>query len=210
MTTYATMRTRITDEFVNESLTAAQVNSAIQSAIAHYQRERFYFTESRAQTFSTVASQEFYTSSDNTNIPNLSVIDELTITVNGMRYPLNERTWDWIDMISTTTTSTGPPNDYCYYGQQLRLYPIPDAAYTIRISGLIRLTTLSADSDSNAWMTDGEELIRQRAKWDLAMNTIHGPELAEVAAECEAVAYRVLKAETARRLGSGGIRPWGV
>lgn len=209
MTTYATMRTRILDEYTNESLTAAQVNSAIQSAIAHYQRERFYFNESRSVTFSTAASQEFYTSSDASDIPNLSLIDELTITDNGTRRPLIPRTWDWIDTVSTTTTSVGSPTDYCYYAQQIRLYPIPDAVYSIRISGLIRLTTLSADSDSNAWMIDGEELIRQRAKWDLATNYLMAPDLSSAASECEAVAYRVLKAETARRLGSGSIRTWG-
>lgn len=209
MTTYATMRNRITDEFVNESLTTAQVNLAIQAAINHYQRERFYFTESRAQTFTTVASQEFYTSSDNTNIPNLSIIDELTITINGVRSPLRERNWEWIDTVSNTT-NTSQPTDYCYYGQQIRLYPIPDAAYTVRISGLIRLTTLSADGDSNAWMTDGEELIRARAKWDLAVNILHAPELADAATALEQRAYRALKDETNRRIVPTGIRPWGV
>lgn len=210
MTTYLTMRTRIKDEYVNESLTDAQINNAIQSAIAHYQRERFYFIEDRAQTFTTVASQEFYTSSDNANIPNLSIIDELTITANGVRYPLNERGWDWIDNISTTTTSISQPTDYCYYGQSIRLYPIPDAVYTIRISGLIRLATLSADSDTNAWMTDGEELIRQRAKWDLAANTLTADDLASRARDCELIAYAALKAETNRRLSRGGIRGWGI
>src|SRR6185369_14885100 len=115
MTTYVIMRTRIKDEYTNESISDAQVNSAIQSAIAHYQRELFYFNESRSVTFSTVASQEFYTSSDASDIPNLSLIDDLNITVNGTRYPLNERSWDWIDNVSTTTTSISAPSDYCYY-----------------------------------------------------------------------------------------------
>lgn len=203
MTTYATMRTRIQDELVNEgALTAAQVNNAIQSAIAHYQRERFYFNESRAQTFSTVASQEFYGSSDNTNIPNLSKIDRLTITVNGSRYELVERSWDWIDEMSVTTTSTGQPTDYCFYAQQIRLYPLPDAVYTVRISGLIRLTTLSGDTDTNAWMTDGEELIRARAKWDIGTNIFQDIDVATAAAGMEARAKSALKSETTRRLKS--------
>ena len=196
------MRNRILDELVNESLTAAQVNNAINSAIAHYQRERFYFNESRSETFATVASQEFYGTSDNANIPNLSKIDNLTITVNGNRYPLVNKEWDWIDRISVTTTATGQPTDYSYYNQQIRLYPIPDAVYTIRISGLIRTTALSADGDTNAWLTDGEEMIRARAKWDLAMNVIWAQDIAAMSAEVELGAKRALDKETVRRLSS--------
>ena len=202
MTTYVTMRNRITDEMVNESLTTAQVNNAIQSAIAHYQSVRFYFNESRSETFSTVASQEFYAAAANANIPNLSKIDRLTITVNSVRYPITPQSWDWIDTISSTTSSTGQPTDYCYYAQQIRLYPIPDAVYTVRISGLVRFAALSADADTNAWMTDGEALIRGRAKWDLAINVVYSPEIEASAAELEASALRVLNAETVRRMSS--------
>lgn len=202
MSTYLEMRTRILDEMVNESLTDAQVKLAIQSAIAHFQRQRFYFNESRAETFSTVANQEFYGSSDNANIPNLAAIDRLTITVNGSRYELDEQSWDWIDEVSVTTTATGEPTDYCYYSQQIRLYPIPAAVYTVRISGLVRITTLSADGDTNAWTTDAEELIRARSKVDLASNVVYAPEIASMASELAGAALRVLKAETARRLSS--------
>ena len=202
MTTYVTMRNRILDEMVNESLTTAQVNAAINSAIAHYQRERFYFNESRAETFSTVASQEFYGSAANTNIPNLSRIDRLVATVNGTRYPLTLQPWELLEEKSSTTTATGQPDEYCYYAQQIRLYPIPDAVYTVRISGLIRTAALSADGDTNAWLTDAEELIRARAKWDLAVNVIYAPEIASAADDLGGAALRVLNAETVRRLSS--------
>lgn len=202
MTTYVTMRNRIIDEMVNESVTTAQVNAAINSAIAHYQRVRFYFNESRAETFSTVASQEFYGSAANTNIPNLSKIDTLLITVNGTRYPLTVKPWELLEAKSSTTTATGQPDEYSYYAQQIRLYPIPDAVYTVRISGLVRFAALSADGDSNAWLTDGEALIRARAKWDLAVNVCYAPEIENSAGEMESGALRVLNAETVRRISS--------
>ena len=201
------MRTRISDELVNESLTTAQINAAIQSAIAHYQRQRFYFNESRAETFSTVASQEYYAAAANANIPNLSAIDELTITVNSDRYPLRPQTWEYMETIASTATATGQPGDYCYYAQQIRLYPIPDAVYTVRITGLVRFAALSADGDTNAWMTDAEELIRARAKWDIGANVIYAPEVTAAAGEMESVAYRVLRAETIRRTSSK-LRAW--
>ena len=187
---------------VNESLTTAQVNLAIQSAIAYYQRCRFYFNESRAQTFSTVASQEYYGTADNTNIPNLSKIDTLVISVNGVRYPLTVQPWDMLEQKASTTTSLGQPDEYAYYAQQIRLYPIPDGSYTIQISGLIRFAALSADGDTNDWVTDGEELIRARAKWDLAMNVCYAPEIEMAAGKMESIALRVLNAETVRRISS--------
>lgn len=202
MTTYATMRDRILDEMVNESLTAAQVNNAIQSAIVHYQPRRFYFNENRGETFSTVVSQEFYSTAANANIPNLSFIDKLTITVNGSRYHLEPQPWEWIDKVSVMSTTNGQPTDYCYYSQQIRLYPIPDAVYTVRISGLVRLAALSADGDSNAWTTDAEALIRGRAKWDLGTNVVWAPEIAGAGEAVEMAALRALNAETNRRLGS--------
>lgn len=202
MTTYATMRTRILDEIINESLTTAQVNAAIQSAIAHYQRVRFYFNETRAETFLTMSSQEFYDAADNTNIPNLSKIDKLVISVNGTRYPLTVQPWELLEQKSSTTTALGQPDEYSYYAQQIRLYPIPDGSYTVRISGLVRFAALSADGDTNDWMTDGEELIRARAKWDLAANVVYAPEIELAAGKMESIALRVLNAETVRRLSS--------
>ena len=207
MTTYVTMRSRISDELVNESLTTAQINAAIQSAIAHYQRKRFYFNESRAETFSTVASQEFYGTADNANIPNLSLIDKLTMTASGTRFKLTPRSWEWIDERSSTTTAIGQPTDYCYYAQQIRLYSIPDAVYTVRISGLVRFAALSADGDSNAWMTDGEALIRGRAKWDIGTNVIYSDEIAAKGSELEMSSLRALEAENTRRLSSS-VRPY--
>lgn len=189
------------------SPTTAQINLAILSAIEHYRRSRWYFLESRAQTFSTVASQEFYGTSDNTNIPNLSVIDELTITVNSTRYQLIERAWEYIDRVLSTTTILGPPTHYAYYAQQLRLSPIPDAVYSVRISGVIRLADLSADADTNAWTTDAEELIRARASWDLTKHVLGSDERAASWKGSEMEALARLRMENAQRTGTGRLTP---
>lgn len=167
---YSTLRARIEDELNNTAIaTDSRVNNAILSAIAYYEKERWWFTEGRTNTFTTVASQELYSSSDASWIANVVDVDDLTITVSGYRYHLEARTWDWIDEHAVTTTFTGQPTDYCYYAQQFRLYPIPDDAYTVRFSGAVPLTALSADGDSNAWTTVAlaEGLIRSRAKREI-------------------------------------------
>ncbi|MDG5696872.1 hypothetical protein N0Z80_19750, partial [Acinetobacter baumannii] len=51
-----------------------QIEREIKSAIAYYERRRFWFNEKRT-SFATVASQEWYTSADDSDIPNLLTLD---------------------------------------------------------------------------------------------------------------------------------------
>lgn len=218
--TYGDLQARIADELIRSDLTS-QIKIAILSAITTYQRERFYFNESRSSTFSTVAGQEFYTSADLAAIPNLINIDTVLFYQSpSYRYPLDVRTWDELELWSLNpNTVSGFPSDYAYYAQQLRLYPIPSGVYTVRLSGVQRLTPdpLSADSDTNAWMTDGEELIRQRAKGDLLINTIRDPDYQAGQAQlammgesylchAEKSAYLAVRGQTTQLLSSGRVR----
>lgn len=218
---YGSMQARIADELARSDLTS-QIKLAILSAITNYQRERFYFNESRSLTFSTVDSQEFYTSSDLASIPNLIDIDEIIFTQNSTnRYPLLRATMEQLDWWSINPTSTTSlPTNFCYYAQQIRLYPIPNGVYTVRIESTVRLTPdpLSLDADTNAWMTDGEEMIRQRAKADINCNVIRDPDCLSEArgfaqmsqsylSSLEKSAYLALRGETTQRTSSGRIVP---
>ena len=78
MSTYGTMKTRIADEFVNESITTAQISNAIQTAIKHYQRKPFWFNTKRS-TFATVAAQEEYAAAANADIPYIVMIDSMSV-----------------------------------------------------------------------------------------------------------------------------------
>lgn len=216
---YAAMQARLADELSRSDLTS-QIKLAILSAIQTYRGKRFYFNELRSDTFNTVSGQEFYTSADLADIPNLPDIDSILFNQSSsFRYPLVKRTWAQLELWSINpTTVSGFPTDFCWYGGQIRLYPIPNGVYSCRISGTIRLTPdpLSADNDTNAWMTDGEELIRQRAKADLNINVIRDPEWQaerrNIAAQglwflssMEQSAFDVLAAESTERLSSGHL-----
>ena len=79
MSTYVTMRTRIADELLDSgALTNAQINNAILTAIKHYERKEWWFNQ-KVGTFSTVANQELYTSSDLTDIPDIVLIQSMLI-----------------------------------------------------------------------------------------------------------------------------------
>lgn len=203
MTTYGTMIDRIEAEIGRTDLTA-RVQDAIQTAIRHYERRRFYFTEF-IDSLSTSSSQEFYSVSDYADMSLITEVDSLRINDGTFDYPLMERDWSYMEQVQTYDGVYDDPTDYTFYSQRLRLYPIPDAARIIHISGVKKLASLSATTDTNSWMTDGEALIRSRAKAELYLHTIHKPEKAAVMNQAEMNALSELEAETWRRV-NGKIR----
>lgn len=208
MATYSDMQTRIADELDRTDL-ASQIKKAIVSAVRHYERKQFYFCES-SFTFSTVIGQEYYTSSDAAAIATAPNIGRLNGLFSSSRMPLIKRPWEFIDDKSATTTSYAQPEEWAYRQEEIRFYPIPDAVYTITAFDVPRLTELSADSDTNAWTNDAEELIRSRAKIDLLRNTIRGPEMAEeimAIQQQERDALVALINETASREATGFSQP---
>jgi hypothetical protein len=206
--TYLDMQTRIADELDRADL-ASQIRKAILSAVAFYAKKHFWFTES-SFTFATVAGQRNYTSSDAAAIATSPSIEILNGSFFGTRVPLTKQTFEYIDSKTSQTTSRGEPEDWAYRAQQIWLYPVPDAAYTITAYHIPTLTALSSDSDSNAWTNDAEAMIRARAKWDLVKNVIRGPEMVEEMTTLkgeELEEFVALINETASREATGSSRP---
>jgi hypothetical protein len=205
MSDYGTMQARIADELARADL-ADQIRREILSAIAHFQRESFYFTEARSLAFSTAAGREFYGGDDEDDIPSLPAIDTVTLLDGTRRKALVRRSYDALEALSAESGARGEPEYFAYYGRQIRLYPVPDAAYALLVSADQRAPAPSAATDTNAWMTEAEELIRCRAKWGLAVNVIRDPELRDEMAFSVREAHSALRAETRRRSSSGRLR----
>lgn len=174
MSDFGTMQARINSELSHPEL-AARIPDAIQAALRHFEGERLWFNEAEA-TASTVDGTQAYA------VPtDLIEIDTLTLTTGDFRIPLKRRPWAWMRRNDLDTSLTGRSSNWAYYADQIWLYPIPDAVYTLTISYLKRLSALSDMTDTNAWMTHGEELIRERAKADLLLQpTVRDVELSLV------------------------------
>jgi hypothetical protein len=181
----------------------------VQDAIAHYEVEEFWWNQSRTVTFNTVAAQEYYSSSDNASIPYILDFDAVTITRSSTdKYTLYKTEWDLIEYKNADAQSTSIPSEYAYWNQQIRFYPVPDAAYAVRIAGLFKLTALSADADTNAWVTlgEGEELIRNHAEGLFYSKYVRDDDNATRAINLAQVAYQRLRESTNRRVRTGEIR----
>jgi hypothetical protein len=90
------------------------------------------------------------------------------------------------------------------------LFPIPAAAYPINIDGLARLSPnpLSADTDTNAWMVEGEQLIRHQAKYLIYRDVVRDAEGKANAAEGIQEAQWQLERKAAGKIYTGTQRAW--
>ncbi len=158
--TFGTMVSRIARELRRDNLTA-DIKDSIVDAIRYYENERFSFLET-ASVVTTTASDPYLSS-----LPaGLLSLDKVELDNGGSRYPVDPKTYDWITDIDTGN-SNGPPYDYALYKGNMRLYPVPDQAYSIHLSYQVQLTEISASATStatNSWVTKAEPMIRCRAK----------------------------------------------
>jgi len=201
MATLSEVTDEILDEMRRTGELTAQVQTAIKDAIKHYERERFTWNEARAVAV-TGAGQEYYgLPSDVIEIDSLTVKDGTSIK------ELREVNYVQIDVAQSNTQWTGEPAEYAIYDGQLRLYPTPDATYSLMMSYVHSLPELSATSDTNAWIDQGKQLIKYRAKWRLYTDIINEPERALAMKMAEQDALDSLQEKSLRLSTGGGIIP---
>ena len=201
--TFAEIKASIADDLARSDLTT-QIAQAVLDAILDQERTRFYFNERRdAPAFSTVAGQEIYTAAAYADIATIVHIDTLAMVRNGWRRVIRPQTEQWIESMPATSGFRGVPSDYSYLAKRLRLYPVPDAVYSIYMTGQIRLAALSAAGDTNAWTEDANQLIRYAAKEKLYRHSIQDPQRADQMGAAAAMQRSLLLGESAKR---GGVQ----
>lgn len=191
------MKARIADELLRDDLTS-QIGYAITEAIEFFQPERFYFNESDGITFITLTSN---------TIPYLYDIDKVYVLIGNNNYTLRKVTpEEWRILMDAGTT--GQPCDWVYFQEELRLYPIPDQEYTIRIQAHYKVSAPANDSETaNRWMTDAEAMIRHYAKGLLNRDVIYDADKAALSFSAAQDAFQRLKGITNKMNRSGFIRP---
>lgn len=201
------MKDQIADELARGDLTS-QIAVAITNAITFYQPERFRFNESRDLTFNTASGQEFYGTADNADIPTLQAFDYIILYIGSIPWPLHRRTDVEIEVLNQNGLMRGQPWNFSYFNNQIRLGPVPDTTYSMRIAAHKKMAGPTLDTDTaNVWMSDGERLIRCRAKYDLSMNVTKDVEEAQRMAPLIKEAFEMLKGQANRLLGQGRVAP---
>ncbi len=207
MATYGELQARIASELHRSDL-GDDIKRAIVSAVDFYSSQRFHWNE-RRWTLTTIAGQKFYgptTPSPGTLPSDIMEIDSITLTANSRIYQLDAMSYTDMDAIDAGTTPlAGYPRLWSWYADQLRLYPTPNQAYVLTISGQYFYPDLSADTDSTPWTNQAEELIRCRAKRDIYAHVMLDDANAIRMDGLEQRALRSLKAQTNKLISSGRL-----
>lgn len=205
MSDYLTMQNRIAREVFFQPSAAlsgkqTEIQQAIQDAITFYESDLFWFNEQQA-TSSTVAGYEYYAlPTDYVQMYALSLRKTDT-----MWETLEPLSFDEIEQ-RNRTVSTGRPIAYCCFNEQLRLSPVPDSGYDLRLSYLKRLPRPAADTDTSAWLSESEPMVRAKAKAILVMDASHNMEDALAYNQVADMWFKNLQKRTGQWIGTEQIR----
>jgi hypothetical protein len=206
MATLADLKARIIAETNRDDLAddlATALDEVISRAIEFYAVQRFTFNEYR-QTATTVANNQYVT------LPSgIRMIDYLSVTVGSNAYPLRPQAWQVIEEWNGYATTSGQPTDYSVQTGQVRLYPVPNTAYPLTFLGVADVTPAldySDDTSTNAWLTDGYDLLAARVRYLLYRDYFRDAEGANIALGAEQEALADLRNSVAQLLGTGRMR----
>ena len=205
MTDLTTLKAEVADDLARSDLTSA-IAEAITEAIEYYQPEPFWFTEDRDATFATVSGTSEYTSTEDADIGQFYRLDSVILVDGTQRYPMTEfSVSEWEDY--QDVASNARPYNFARYQESYFLYPTPDAAYTIRLTGHRKIAAPASDGEAdNVWMTDAYQLIRARAVKNIFAKKIRSYNDAQMWQIEETRQLDRLYEETARRTSTGKIK----
>lgn len=206
----------IADDLARTDLSDA-IDKAIGDAIQFYQSERFWFSESRTVEFTTVASEMIYSSDDEDELPTFICIDHAWVIRTGGEILELKRIGigEW-EQLADGSASTGEPYLFAYFNEKIYLYPDPDDAYTIRLTGhqgIIEGADASASfgigastsNDPNPYIRNAFELLRAHAKQNIYLHKIQDLQMAAAMEPAVQRALSGLRRETQSRAGKGCI-----
>jgi hypothetical protein len=221
MTTKNALASRIADDLARTDLTT-QISNAIDDAIEHWKTTRLHFNETRSVTFTSVANQAIFTSSDSESIPLMFEIDTMHVSESGgipefVGRDGKKQDFNTVHDLILTGGGTGKPYMWAWFDRSIYLYPIPESTnYTFRLTGAIeKAAPASGNEANNVWMTEAFDLLRCHAKGLVYLHVINaldkaalmlGPQLDGRGGACGA-AYRRLRREASDKRGLGVISP---
>jgi hypothetical protein len=206
VTTLNGLITQISDD-INRTDQTANVSTAILRAVEHYSTHRWWFNEGRAK-IGTTPDEERLPLPSSADSGEVIEVDSILININNNSYRLKSTSKLEMDDLHTPgAVYTGRPERYSLYDSQIRLYPIPDATYSVTISYQYVLPELTASS-STAWTNEMGQLIRFHAVADIYANKLHNMERYQMAKVQETEEFTKLRKRANKYQNVGTIRPF--
>ena len=209
MATLGQVVAKIREDLNRGSDADTRIKRAVCEAIRFYRNHRLGWNIKRA--YATLTSGNEYVSLPSDWIE----ADLLRLDQEDRRDVLEEVSYDWIDEENEYAAMRGRPMKYAIQHRTLRIYPTPDQTYTLMFSFQYELKDVSesaSDGVTNAWLDEGEELIRKHAQSDLLIHYIDGPEAIDkgrlIRMECSDQILPALESQAAREQSAGRIKAW--
>lgn len=200
MGTLGDLKARVTAETLCDDNDA--VSRAVASAIRFYRGHRFWFNEG-ALTVTLEAGTAAYALPSTWLSPVLVTVDDGDDERQVSPWPYDEHRL----VAGGPAVSTGLPYRYALFGEEIHYWPTPDRAGTSTLYAGRDLAPLAGDAESNAWTTEAEALIRQRARWAVFHDWLRDYDEADRAAAAEQRELANLRRETALRDPVRRVRP---
>jgi len=152
MATFKEVQDRINNEYLNRTTFIEETKTAIKAAIRFYEKRRWVFNET-AVALATSAGAIDVSFPDN-----FLILDHIALTDAGENFELRERNYSELLNLNAQGHQAQPTH-YAVYNQNIQLHPIPETIYAIQIGYVKRLETISAATDTNAWLEDFQDVI---------------------------------------------------
>ena len=189
--TFGNVQDRINLDYLNRTDLVPETKRALIRAIKHYEKERFWFNQ-------TATALTLATASAGLSLP----ADFLALDFVTIRNTENSITQDSICVLRSfdriayqnRSATKGVPSEVGFYKNQLQFAPVAQSAYVATVYYTQSLTTLSADADTNDWLSAAEDLIVYHAACDMLMNVLRVPaEQVAYLKQLESESYNTLK-----------------
>lgn len=203
MSDFLTMQERIRREIRRDGLTA-EIKASIATAIEDHENERFWFNEAEASAQTTTGQANYAFTTDFLEIDFL----ELSSSSSETLFPVRT---DYLSVkrINQDSETPSEPDVWSVFQDNIWFAPPPDFVYEMRAFGHTKLTEVTASASgaaTNAWMTDGERLIRLEAKADLFENRLRNSVQADRQRLLARIALNDLRTGTTKRKTRNKVR----
>ena len=183
----------------------------ILSAIGNYESSRFTFNE-RILTATLSATSVFAFSTLVANDPEVEdiwAIDQVKVLYATRFIDVEQVPWSRLfELTNNVTTTANFPDFYSTFNRSLYIYPVLTGDIQAAIPAHVKLVTLDGITNvTNAWLTEGEELIRSRACRMICQRKLDDFEKAQMFKQLEDEAYKGLLADAAVLQSTGMLSP---
>ena len=171
MSTYGKIKQRVSDEMKRGelSISSTAVAQSVIDAINHFKNRRFWFNTGFEEVTTTPDTPTLGSA-----VTGILKIDSVKAKIGTRDYPLRPMSYLEMERIDSGQWA-GYPEYYSHYNDNIRLYPIPNATYSVAVSyvkDLSEITLSSTAQATNEWVDDCEAMIRKRAKGELFENEL--------------------------------------